>query len=201
MAAGKTTLEEINSKWLKNYEEKEKEKADFLEKYEIAKERIKQAVSAADRAYKNADMKAYYKAQEDKRFNEDAAKMYLDKVQEIEREPYITKKEFSELFKETENYFKSVVEQDRESLADVAMEMVRIKEKESAALSAANEFIKFAQVDLLKSPDRLMSESGMVEIMGVKQLRDYDALNFVRFVCNHSFISELISEKQKECSK
>lgn len=201
MATNEITLEEIKTKWLKNYDEKEKEKADYLEKYEIAKERINQAIAAADRAYKNADMKGYYKAQEDKRFNEDAAQMYYDKVQEIEREPYITKKEFRELFKEVEGYFNGVVDQDRESLANVAMEMVRIKERESAALIAADEFIKFAQVELLKSPERLMNESGMVETMGIKHLSNYDALSFVRFVCNHAFISKIIEAKQKECSK
>lgn len=201
MAAGKTTLEEIKSKWLKNYEEKEKEKADFLEKYEIAKERIKQALSAADRAYKNADMKAYYKAQEDKRFNEDAAKMYLDKVQEIEREPYITRKEFNEIFGDVKAYFDNFVADDREKLAEVAMQMLEIRERESKELLEANAFIKFAQLNLLKAKNGLYSEDGSLETFKVKELTNYEGLNFVRFVCNHSFISELISEKQKECSK
>lgn len=189
------TLETIKSKWIKQYEAKEKEKNDYLEKAEEAKARMDQAIEAADKAYKNADMKAYYKAQEERRFNEDAAKMYADKAAEIEREPYITRKEFNEIFADVKDYFDMFVADDQERLADVAMEMVEIKERESQELSAANEFIKFAQLKLLKATNGLWSEDGSLETFKVKELNNYEGLNFVNFVCRHYFVEDLVKAK------
>lgn len=189
------TLETIKARWIKQYEAKEKEKNEYLEKAEEAKARLDQAIEAADKAYKNADMKAYYKAQEERRFNEDAAKMYADKAAEIEREPYITRKEFNEIFADVKAYFDMFVADDQERLADVAMKMVEIKERESQELSAANEFIKFAQLKLLKATNGLWSEDGSLETFKVKELKNYDGLNFVNFVCRHYFVEDLVKAR------
>lgn len=189
------TLETIKARWIKQYETKEKEKNEYLEKAEEAKARMDQAIEAADKAYKNADMKAYYKAQEERRFNEDAAKMYADKAAEIEREPYITRKEFNEIFADVKAYFDMFVANDQERLADVAMKMVEIRDRESEELKKCNDFIRFAQLNLLKATNGLWTEDGSLISFKVKELTNYSGLNFVNFVCNHYFVEDLIKEK------
>ena len=198
MAKKVEDLETIKTKWLERYEAKEKEKNEYLEKAEAAKARMNQAIEEADKAYKNADMKAYYKAQEEKRFNSDAAQMYADKAAEIEKEPYITRKEFNEIFADTKAYFNDFVSDDQKSLADIAMQMLEIKERESQELDKANDFIKFAQLKLLKATNGLWTEDGALETFKVKEITNYEGLNFVRFVCDHYFIKELIKAKIAE---
>lgn len=195
MAKKVENLETIKAKWLERYEAKEREKNEYLEKAEAAKARMNQAIEEADKAYKNADMKAYYKAQEEKRFNADAAQMYADKAAEIEREPYITRKEFNEIFADVKAYFDDFVADDQQSLAEIAMEMVEIRDRESQELIEANEFIKFAQLNLLKAKNGLYTEDGSLETFKVKELTNYEGLNFVNFVCRHYFVEDLVKAK------
>ena len=189
------TLAAIKSKWKKVYDDKENEKRDYLEKAQAAKERMNKAMEEADKAYKNADMKAYGKAREEQRLCADAVQMYKDKAADIEKEPYITRKEFNEIFNQVKGYFDLIVEDDRENLANIVMEMVDIRDRESAELMEANEFIEFAQLKLLKATNGLYNEKGWLDSLSVKQLSNYEGLNFVRFVCSHDFVNETIKTK------
>lgn len=190
------SLEDIKTRWLNIYEEKEAERKDYLEKAQAAAERMNEAIEAADQAYKKADMKAYNKAQEDRRFNADAMQMYKDKAADIEKKPYITRKEFDQICIDVRAYFDNVVESDRGALADIASQMVKIRDKESATFIAANDFLEFAQLNLLKARNGLYTADGALETFQTKKVSNCDALNFVNFVCSHYFIEDLMKDKK-----
>ena len=57
----------------------------------------------------------------------------------------------------------------------------------------SNEFLKFAQLTLLKATNGLW-KNGMLESFNIKELKNYAGLDFVRFVCNHSFIESFIEK-------
>ncbi len=190
------SLEDIKTRWLNIYEEKEAERKEYLEKAQAAAERMNEAIEAADQAYKKADMKAYNKAQEDRRFNADAVQMYKDKAADIEKKPYITRKEFDQIYNDVKTYFDNVVESDRGALADIASQMVKIRDKESATFIAANDFLEFAQLNLLKAKKGLYTADGMLETFSTKKVSNCDGLNFVNFVCSHYFIEDLMKDKK-----
>lgn len=191
--AKEITLESIKAKYQKIYDEKNEQRRDYLEKVETAKKKLAEASDAAEEAYRNANMADYYKWQNEVRYNNDAISMYQRKADEIEKDPFITRKEFDELFRDVKTFFDGYVEQDRETLSKIVDGMIDIKNRECDKLIECNEFIKFAQLSLLKATNGLWRD-GMLETFNIKQLDNYDGLDFVNFVCRHSFVEDHIKK-------
>ncbi len=191
--AKEITLESIKAKYQKIYDEKNEQRRDYLEKVETAKKKLAEASDAAEEAYRNANMTDYYKWQNEVRYNNDAISMYQRKADEIEKEPFITRKEFDELYRDVKTFFDGYVEHDRETLSKIVDGMIEIRDRECDKLIECNEFIKFAQLSLLKATNGLWRD-GMLETFNVKQLNNYDGLEFVNFVCRHSFVEDHIKK-------
>lgn len=187
------TLESLKEKYLSIYDQKNAEVNDYLEKAEAAKKRKIEAMEKAEQAYKDANTEEFHKWQDQIRLNDDAMKMYTDKASAIEKEPYITRAQFDEICKGVEKDFDLFVEQDRENLANIAKSMITIRDRELERMIEANEFLKFAQLTLLKATNGLW-KNGMLETFNIKELKNYAGLDFVRFVCRHSFIESFIEK-------
>ena len=186
-----STLESLKEKYLAIYDQKNTEVKNYLEKAENAKKRKIEAMEKAEQAYKNANTEEFHKWQDQIRLNDDAMKMYKDKASAIEEEPYITRAQFDEICKGVEKDFDLFVEKDREELASIARTMIAIRDRELERMIESNEFLKFAQLTLLKATNGLW-KNGMLETFNIKELKNYAGLDFVRFVCNHSFIESFI---------
>lgn len=187
------TLESLKEKYLAIYDQKNAEMKNYQEKAETAKKRKIEAMEKAEQAYKNANTEEFHKWQDQIRLNDDAMKMYTDKASAIEKEPYITRAQFDEICKGVEKDFDLFVEQDRENLASIAKSMIAIRDRELERMIEANEFLKFAQLTLLKATNGLW-KNGMLETFNIKELKNYAGLDFVRFVCRHSFIESFIEK-------
>lgn len=168
--------------------------ADYTENYENAKKREEEALEAAEKAYKKAKVEDYHKSQEKARLNHDVIQMYAAKLEELKKEPVITKEKFNELREDIAGYLGEIVEKDKESLREIVKEMLEIKDSEGAILEEGNALIEHLQKDLLKDPCGLFSASGnfIPQPNQVKKFKDYSVAEFLRFVTNHPLVEDLV---------
>lgn len=191
-------LEEVKAE-VKAIEEKHnKVVADYEEKLKAAKEREAAALEDAEKAYKKAKVEDYHKAQEEARVNHDAIQMYAAKLEDLKREPVITKEKFKELREEIAEYLGGIVAEDKESLRDLVKEMIEIKESEGEILEEGNGLIEHLQKDLLKDPCGLFASNGnfIPQPNQVKKFKDYSVAEFLRFVTNHPFVEDLVEHEK-----
>lgn len=191
-------LEEVKAE-VKAIEEKHnKVIADYTEKLEAAKAREAAALEEAEKAYKKAKVEDYHKAQDEARISHDAIQMYAAKLEELNKEPVITKKQFDELRKDIAEYLGGIVAEDKESLREIVKEMLEIKESEGGELEEGNALIEHLQKDLLKDPCGLFTSNGnfIPQPNQVKKFRDYSVAEFLNFVTNHPLVEDLV-EKEK----
>lgn len=191
-------LEEVKAE-VKAIEEKHnKVIADYMEKLEAAKAREAAALEEAEKAYKKAKVEDYHKAQDEARISHDAIQMYAAKLEELNKEPVITKKQFDELRKDIAEYLGGIVAEDKESLREIVKEMLEIKESEGGELEEGNALIEHLQKDLLKDPCGLFTSNGnfIPQPNQVKKFRDYSVAEFLNFVTNHPLVEDLV-EKEK----
>lgn len=191
--AKEITLENIKAKYQKIFDEKNGQRRDCLEKVETIKKRLVELREAAEKAYCEADEAEYHKLQNEIRYNSDTIAMYQNKADSIEREPFITRKEFDELCRDVKTFFDGYVEQDRDTLAKIVDGMIDIKNRECDKLIECNEFLKFAQLSLLKATNGLWRD-GMLETFKVRELDNYAGLDFVNFVCNHYYVKDRVKD-------
>ena len=172
--------------------------ADYTEKYENAKKREEEALEAAEKAYKKAKVEDYHKAQEEARVNHDAIQMYAAKLEELKKEPLITKAQFDELRADIAEHLGGIVAEDKESLRDLVKKMIEIKESEGKILEEGNALIEHLQKDLLKDPCGLFAANGnfIPQPNQVKKFRDYSVAEFLRFVTNHPFVEDLVEHEK-----
>lgn len=172
--------------------------AEYTEKKAAAKDREAAALEAADKAYKKAKVEDYHKAQEEARVNHDAIQMYSAKLEELNKEPVITKEKFKELREEIAEYLAGIVAEDKESLRDLVKEMVDIRESEGEILEEGNNLIEHLQRDLLKDPCGIFAANGafVPQPNQVKKFRDYSVAEFLRFVTNHPLVEDLIEHEK-----
>lgn len=172
--------------------------ADYTEKLKAAREREAEALEASEKAYKKAKVEDYHKAQEEVRINHDAAQMYSAKLEELKREPAMTKELFDELRADIAEYLGGIVAEDKESLRDLVREMVDIRDSELEVLEEGNALIEHMQRDLLKDPCGIFASNGVLvpQPNQVKKFRDYSVAQFLRFVTNHPLVEDLIEHEK-----
>ena len=172
--------------------------ADYTEKLKAAREREAAALEAAEKAYKKAKVEDYHKAQEEGRINHDAAQMYSAKLEDLKREPAMTKELFEELRADIAEYLGGIVAEDKESLRDLVREMVDIRDSELEVLEEGNALIEHMQRDLLKDPCGRIAANGafVADDKMVKRFKDYSIAEFLKFVTNHPLVEDLIEHEK-----
>lgn len=191
-------FEEVKAEVKKIEEKHNKVVNDFTQKYEAAQERRAAALEAAEKAYKNAKIEDYHKAQEEARINADAIELYGAKLEELKKEPVITKEQFKELQGDIVVHLGETVEKDKERLRDLVKTMIEIKEKEWEILEEGNALIEHCQKDLLKDPCGLFASNGrfIPQPNQVKKFKDYSVMEFLRFVTNHPLVEDLVEHEK-----
>ena len=192
------SFEEVKAEVKALEEKRNKVVAEYTQKLEAAKEREAAAQEEAEKAYKKAKVEDYHKAQDEARISHDAIQMYAAKLEELNKEPVITKKQFDELRKDIAEYLGGIVAEDKESLREIVKEMLEIKESEGGELEEGNALIEHLQKDLLKDPCGLFTANGnfIPQPNQVKKFRDYSVAEFLNFVTNHPLVEDLV-EKEK----
>lgn len=192
------SFEEVKAEVKAIEEKRNKIVAEYTEKHEAAKEREAAALEAAEKAYKKAKVEDYHKAQEEARVNHDAIQMYAAKLEELKKEPLITKAQFDEMRADIAEHLGGIVAEDKESLREIVKEMLEIKESEGAILEEGNALIEHLQKDLLKDPCGLFAANGnfIPQPNQVKKFRDYSVSEFLNFVTNHPLVEDLVEHKK-----
>ena len=195
------SIEEVKAEVKEIEEKRNKIVAEYTQKLEAAKEREAAALEAAEKAYKKAKVEAYHKAQEEARINHDAIQMYAAKLEDLKKEPVITKAKFEELRADIAANLGDIVAEDKESLREIVKDMLEIKESQGAILEEGNALIEHLQKDLLKDPCGLFAANGnfIPQPHQVKRFRDYSVSEFLNFVTNHPLVEDLV-EKPKSVS-
>lgn len=191
-------FEEVKAEVAKIEEKHNKVIADYTEKYETAKKREEEALEAAEKAYINAKVEEYHKAQEEARLSHDAMQMYAAKLEGLKKEPVIDKAKFDELREDIAGYLGEIVEKDKESLRDIVREMLEIEESETAILKEGNDLIEHLQRELLKDPCGMFSAKGtfVPQPHKVKKFNDYSVAQFLSFVTNHPLVEDLVEHPE-----
>lgn len=192
----KERVKAIQDKQDKIYEE-------YREKWQNAYDRKEKAIKEADKAYSKAKPEEYHKQQEEVRLNTDALQMYGSKLSELDKEPWITKEEFEGFYNSICEYLQAIVEEDRKSLAELAKQMIEIRERESQEIKEGNELIEKLQKDFLKDPCGIFSKSGeFVPMPGrLKRFKDTKVLEFVNMICEYPLIKDLVPQEKKPKEK
>ena len=192
------SFEEVKAEVKAIEDKRNKVVAEYEEKLENAKKREAAAQEEAEKAYKKAKVEDYHKAQEEARINHDAIQMYAAKLEDLKKEPVITKEKFNELREEIADYLGGVVEEDKESLRELVKEMIDIRDTEEPILDEGNALIEHLQKDLLKDPCGLFTANGnfIPQPNQVKRFKDYTILEFLRFVTQHSLVENLVEHEK-----
>ena len=192
------SFEEVKAEVKAIEDKRNKVVAEYEEKLENAKKREAAALEEAEKAYKKAKVEDYHKAQEEARINHDAIQMYAAKLEDLKKEPVITKEKFNELREEIADYLGGVVEEDKESLRELVKEMIDIRDTEEPILDEGNALIEHLQKDLLKDPCGLFTANGnfIPQPNQVKRFKDYTILEFLRFVTQHSLVEDLVEHEK-----
>ena len=192
------SFEEVKAEVKAIEEKRNKIVAEYTEKHKAAKEREAAALEAAEKAYKKAKVEDYHKAQEEARVNHDAIQMYAAKLEELKKEPLITKAQFDEMRADIAEHLGGIVAEDKESLREIVKEMLEIKESEGAILEEGNALIEHLQKDLLKDPCGLFTANGnfIPQPNQVKKFKDYSVAEFLNFVTNHPLVEDLVKHEK-----
>ena len=188
------SIEEVKAEVKEIEEKRNKIVAEYTQKLEAAKEREAAALEAAEKAYKKAKVEDYHKAQEEARINHDAIQMYAAKLEDLKKEPVITKAQFEELRADIAENLGDIVAEDKESLREIVKEMLEIKESEGAILEEGNALIEHLQKDLLKDPCGIFCANGnfVPQPNQVKKFKDYSVAEFLRCVTSHPLVEDLV---------
>lgn len=192
-------FEEVKAEVEKLEEKHDKILKDYSDKHAAAQEREAAAIEAAEKAYKKTKVEEYHAAQEEARINRDAIQMYAAKIEEVKKEPIITKAKFKELREDIAEHLGGIVAEDKESLRDLIIELIELKEREEEALREGNGLIEHIQKDLLKEPCGIICENGtyIPQPNLIKRFRDYSIVEFLNFVTSHPLVNELAGDRLK----
>lgn len=170
---------------------------EYTEKAEAAKTRKNAALEEAEKAYKNTKIEEYHKAQEEARISNDAMEMFKSKVADLQKEPILTKEEFSEIREEIAAYLNDMVMTDKDKLRNLVNQIVEIGNREEELLLEGNKLIEHYQKDLLKDPCGMFSKNGefIPEPNKVKKYKDYSVLQFVKFITSHPAVADLAKKE------
>lgn len=187
-------LESIKAKVSKIVEAKNAERAACIEKYEIALKRKEEALEEAQKAYEEANTSAYHAAQDKIRESSDAANMFKDRADIVERSPYITQAEFNELLKKIEDNQDKKIEADREQLAG-AFRLIRdIYKREDQEIGEINDFIKYLQLEVLKKMPGLTANNGLFieQPSKIPHYLNTRLLGFLHSINDESIFNEIL---------
>lgn len=146
----------------------------FSDMAESAKARIEKVTLEAETAFKATDDKAYHKALDEKRNNEDMRDMYLSKVDEIKNAPYISKEEYNQIVERITYAMDAYM---GEQLKDYTkkIESLFTQEKEiSQMVTYTNSLLSLAQKKIYKDPCGTTSASGNFIPLSTKEARYKD---------------------------
>lgn len=165
-------------------------------KWKEARARKEGLLKEADKAYKKKDIEGFHKIQDEIRLCEDAMKIYMGAISAADNTPIITKEQFNDYFNQICAYISSVIEEDRETIAELCATLIYIRDREAREIVAANKLIEETQKTLLKDPCGMVNDSGVfVEIPSmVKKCQNSKILEFCNFISAHPLISELVEE-------
>lgn len=190
--------EEVKKEITRLENEHYKEVKGYTEKYENAQKRESEALKAADKAYIKTDSEAYHKAQEEARLSHDAMQMYAAKLEELKKQPMITKEQFEEYCAVIMEHLSGIVAEDLERVREIIMDLLEIKGHESAKLTEGNMFMESMQKNLLKDPCGVLLDNGTFVPMPnqVKKFKDFSVVSFLAFISQHPLVSDLAMKEE-----
>ena len=200
MGAAVETLEEIREEIEEIVNAKEAEKEDYLQKAAAARKRKEEALNEASAAYSVADVKAYHKAKDEARMNEDAAAMYEGIAKVIEEKTYITKEQFNEYIARINKCLDSTMEENRLILLDLAKGMKEIRDTVGAEVTAGNELMAFVQKKAYKDPCGIFAKNGefIPQSSREKRYKNTGLLEALRFMLREPYLKEVTKDEEKE---
>ena len=168
----------------------------FSDMAESAKARIEKVTLEAETAFKATDDKAYHKALDEKRNNEDMRDMYLSKVDEIKNTPYISKEEYNQIVERITYAMDAYM---GEQLKDYTkkIESLFAQEKEiSQMVTYTNSLLSLAQKKLYKDPCGAKNVSGSFIPHPWKELRykNTTLLGVLEELVRNKYNFELLSQ-------
>lgn len=179
-------------------EERYKAIKEYTEKCEAAKRREEAALKAAEEAYKEANTEEYHKSQEEARLSHDAMQMFGAKLEDLKREPVMTKEQFDAYYEAITEHLGKIVAADAKKVRALAKDLLEIKGREGKDLAEGNMLIEHIQKDLLKDPCGVMLNNGnfVEQPYRIKKFKDYSVMEFLRFIAEHPFISDLVVKEE-----
>ncbi len=196
MSADIETLAKIKEEIEEIVNSKEAEKDENLKKAAAAKERREKALNEAAEAHSVADVKAYHKAKDEARMNEDAAAMYEGIARVIEEKACITKEQYEDYIARVTNSLNATVEEDSLILADLAKGLKELKDNLSEEIAAGNKLLEFIQKKAYKDPCGIIAKNGefVQQPFRIKRYKNTKILESLNFVLSEPYLEEVIKE-------
>ena len=181
------TLKEYEDKINGLKAERDSERAELEQAVEAAEKAQREALAQATAAYTAASVTTYHEAQEAARTAGDAAKMYRDKLETINRTPMVTENEYAVMKREGFDLASEAIEVERDNIKSLIDQMGECTERAKKKIEKVNELLQTLQHDLALDDACMVLANGKHIHMEHLELRwrDYSLFEYVRAQKEH----------------
>lgn len=181
---------------------KESEIAGYKVKLDAALAAAEAAHSESTKCYSADDVKGYHKSQDEYRTNTDAADMYRKKIDELEKTPYISEKEFQDAANIIYEELNDEVEAAGAEIAKLVKKMVDISEKTAKSINQWENYVLNMQRNIRKDNCNLITakgvETSITDHARIKRFKNKDIVTFVQSVRDHDYINKYLGKVESE---
>lgn len=170
-------LEAIEKLTADKLAEAAKQEQELREAISNAEARLAEVNEQAQQAYREADTKAYHKAQDETRALTDSISMYKDKLERIKREPLMTQAEFEKATATVMADLADLTDAAERHICDAVDTLDAEIDTVRDAVTRGNEVIKTMQLQVLKDERAIKYESGFII-----KFNNYSPIHFCNWV-------------------
>ena len=181
---------------------KELEIAGYKAKLATAQAALEAAQAESIKCYADADTKGYHKAQDEVRNNTDAVDMFRNKIEQIEKTPYISEKEFQDAANTIYAELNDEVEAAGAEIAELVKRIVEIGGRTSESIKKWESYVLDVQRNIRKDRCNIITTDGreteVPDNARRKTFKNRDFVPYIDTVRNNPYINKYLGEIKKE---
>ncbi|MBT2731651.1 hypothetical protein [Carnobacterium sp. ISL-102] len=174
-----------------------------LQEVETAKANEKEARMAVIKAKKDAKASVFAKANQDFRDAKDVAEFYLDKIDEIKDNPYISKEEHKAYSTRIKSSLDKLNHSKKLRAGELLKELAEIQEEVAPVLQKGQEILHNLQHDILKDNAETTTAKGVkVHLDNLEdKYQDYTLVQWIEYIYRQYQSQQLINYTNERGNK
>lgn len=173
---------------------------EYREEVEVAKQNEIEANRKVIKAKQGDNPKAYNTAIEDKRIASNISEYYQEKIEQIEKEPYITEEEYNNYTKLIKDEMNEINKEATERVKIILQDLKLIADEVSPSLTKTNELLSILQNKIYKNSyekqliDAKKNKTPLNSEKLINEYKDYSLIHTLNKLINTILSQEIMSK-------